>query len=125
MLVVAQSTSPVDPFIPNLLQYGVLAMVVVALMFGWLLTKPSVEQERKLSSDAMDRMTQRIEEADARAARAEQQRDQLLEQLMTALPAMRDAAEANKRMMEVVEDAITRFEREQRSARRGPPQSRS
>lgn len=117
--MIAQA-DPITPFIPSLVQQGVLAMVLVALLFGWLLTKPSVEQERKLGSEALDRMNHQIAEANARAARAEQARDQLLEQLVTALPAMRDAAEASKRMMEVVEDAINRFEREQRSGRRGP-----
>lgn len=112
-------TDPITPFIPSLVQQGVLAMVLIALLFGWLLTKPSVEQERKLGSEAVARMNNQVNEANARAVRAEQQRDQLLEQLMVALPAMKEAAQANKKMMEVVEDAINRFEREQRSGRRG------
>lgn len=116
---ITAQADPITPFIPSIVQQGVLGMVLVALLFGWLLTKPSVEQERKLSNDALSRMNNRVDEANARAVRAEQQRDQLLEQLMVALPAMRDAAEASKRMMEVVEDAINRFEREQRSGRRG------
>ena len=120
MIYLLAQTDPITPFVPSLVQQGVLAMVLGALLFGWLLTKPSVEQERKLHNEALGRMNHQIDEANARAARAEQQRDQLLEQLTSALPAMRDAAEASKRMMEVVEDAINRFERESRGGRRGP-----
>jgi septal ring factor EnvC (AmiA/AmiB activator) len=118
--LVSQTEGPTS-FVPDLVQQGALAAVLIALLLGQLLTKPSVDQERKLANEALARMDARIDEANARAAKAEQQRDALLEQLTSALPAMREAteaaisaAEASKHMTDAVQDAIDRFEREVR-----------
>jgi len=124
--VLAQTGEPTS-FLPSFLTQGVLGLVLVALLLGQLVTKPSVEQERRLHQEALARMNARVDEANARAEHAEQQRDELMRRLNDALPAMRDAAEQSKRMMLVVEDAISRFEREQqrRGSRDGPHEPRN
>lgn len=120
LAIIWAQTTPVDPFIPSLVQQGVLAFVVIALIFGWLLTRPSVEQERKLHAESITRLQQDKEEAQIRAMRAEEQRDNLLKQVTQSLPVMQEATQASKRMIPVLEDLIERLNDQESRYRRRP-----
>lgn len=102
--MLAQTAPGIDP-VSSLVQYGVLGLVVVALLLGWLWPKPSVEQMRR------DK-----EAAEARAVRAEQQRDELARELQSALPVMTETAAACRRMLPLLEDLIDDGQRRQRGA---------
>lgn len=83
-----------DP-LSGLLQYGVLGLVIVALLLGWLWPRPSVDQLRK------DK-----EAAETRAERAEAQRDALASQLREALPVLTETTVACKRMLPLLQELI-------------------
>jgi hypothetical protein len=84
---VISQTPPIDP-LPSLLQFGVLGLVIIALLLGWLWPRPSVEQLRR------DK-----EAAEARAVRAEAQRDELARELQQALPILNETTVACRRML--------------------------
>lgn len=88
-------TAPVGDPITGLIQYGVLGLVIVALLLGWLWPRPPVEQLRR------DK-----EAAEARAARAEQQRDELARELQAALPLLSDTTRACQRMLPLLQELI-------------------
>jgi hypothetical protein len=100
-LVISQ-TAPVDP-LPGLIQYGVLGLVIIALLLGWLWPKPSVEQLRRDKQAAEDRAT-----------RAEQQRDELARELRTALPILNETTTACKRMLPLLQEVIDDRRQQQR-----------
>jgi hypothetical protein len=88
------SQTTADP-LPGLVQYGVLGLVIVALLLGWLWPKPSVEQLRR------DK-----EAAEKRAERAEQQRDDLARELQSTLPVLNETTAACKRMLPLLQELI-------------------
>ena len=97
-------TAPVsgDP-ITGLIQYGVLGLVIIALLLGWLWPRPPVEQLRR-DKDA----------AEARAVRAEQQRDELARELQSALPVMNETTRACQRMLPLLQELVERGDRQRR-----------
>lgn len=92
--LVAQS-EPSGGGIEDLIRYGVLGTVIVALLTGWLWTKPAVEQLKR-DKDA----------ADARAVRAEEQRDKLAVELQSALPVLTETTTACRRMLPLLQELI-------------------
>jgi hypothetical protein len=87
-------TAPAEP-ISGLIQYGVLGLVLVALLLGWLWPKPSVDQLRR------DK-----EAAEKRAERAERQRDDLARELQSTLPVLNETTAAAKRMLPLLQELI-------------------
>jgi hypothetical protein len=92
--VIAQTAPAIDP-LPSLVQYSVLGLVIIALLLGWLWPRPSVEQLRK------DKQA-----AEERAARAEQQRDELARELAAALPVLNETTTACRRMLPLLQELI-------------------
>lgn len=89
--------SGTDPIL-TFLQYGVLGLVVVALLFGWLWAKPAVQQ---LLEDKK---------------RAEEQRDEAYRQWETrVLPLLSQFADAAEKQADAVRAVLQRVEDERRT----------
>lgn len=89
--------SPLD-----FVQYGVLGLIIVALLLGWLWAKPSVDQLR------------------ADKERAEAQRDALMETMQEkVLPALAKSSQVNEAMRPVLGEVVKALE-ELRSSPRSP-----
>ncbi len=94
MLWLISQTEPVSP-LPSLIQQGVLGLVIVALLLGWLWARPSVDQLKR------DK-----EAAEARAVRAEEQRDKLAVELQAALPVLTETMTACRRMLPLLQELV-------------------
>lgn len=89
------ATDPILDFV----QYGVLGLIIVALLLGWLWAKPAVQQIIK------DK-----ERADERADRAESQRDELLKQYEEkVLPVIGENTRASQQLSPLLEEVIRRL----------------
>lgn len=89
------STDPILDFV----QYGVLGLVIIALLVGWLWAKPAVLQIIK------DK-----ERADERADRAESQRDELLKQYEEkVLPVLTESIRSARQLTPLLEEVIRRL----------------
>lgn len=105
MSVFAQSFGGGDPF--PLVSYGVLGMVVVALLGGWLWARPAVQ---RLIDDK---------------ARVEAQRDELMTALTTrVMPVLASSTAANEALRPVLEEVVRVlrdvYEMQRRPLRRRP-----
>ena len=80
----ADSGSPLE-----FVQYGVLGLVIVALLLGWLWAKPGVDELR------------------TRAERAEAQRDALMDTMQKeVLPVLAQTSQVNEAMRPVLAEVI-------------------
>lgn len=94
--MIAQSTpSGSSDSLFQLVQYGALGLVVVALLFGWLWAKPAVQQ------------------LIARAEKAEAQRDALISLYeQKVLPVLSEVVPATQKMVEVADEMMRRLDRD-------------
>jgi hypothetical protein len=89
------ATDPILDFV----QYGVLGLIIIALLLGWLWAKPAVMQ-----------IIRDKERADERADRAEAQRDELLKQYEEkVLPVIGENTRAARQLSPLLEEVIRRL----------------
>jgi hypothetical protein len=109
MMLLADSSTGIPTSVSPLsyLQYGVLGLVIVALLLGYLWTKPAVE---RLILDK---------------ERAEAQRDALVEAWQTQiLPVLQKSTDTMSAMTEVMQDAIAALREEDAPRRPNRPHGR-
>lgn len=94
------SSSPISINLGELIQYGILGIILLAIMFGYLWPKPSVDHMVEDYAATRDRVIADKRLAEDRAEKAEAfVRD-------TALPALAEATEAIRLMQGTLDAAL-------------------
>lgn len=77
--VVDQTQNPLNPILYYLLNYGVLAIVVIGIAFGFVVPKPSVDKQVVDASAAVQAAQDERDRALADKVKAEAQRDEAMQ----------------------------------------------
>ena len=97
-MLLGQETTSGTPL--DFIQYGVLGLVIVSLLLGWLWAKPAVEQLRS-----------ELAQARADKARAEAQRDALMETMNgTVLTALAQSSQVHEAMRPILAEVVKALE---------------